>query len=184
MNKGESLTPRTGTPRTRDGNLAPLSGPLIAAVLKSAKQIHKQPSYSCAHHGTDNECRYVHNTPPPEELLSMPPSPLWASLTIHPYPHPPRPGDGNVTRLRRASERSRCWHSPPFRVGCERRGALQEASGGWDGFRCTKAIDRMQHCLPLSVQGDHYFRTAWAASHLSPRLNSRNRSTVEGEWFW
>lgn len=27
------------------------------------------------------------------------------------------------------------------------------------------------------------FRTTWAAQ-LSPRLNSRNRSKVEEEWFW
>jgi hypothetical protein len=27
-----------------------------------------------------------------------------------------------------------------FRVGCERRGALEEASGGWDGFLYTQAI--------------------------------------------
>jgi hypothetical protein len=38
--------------------------------------------------------------------------------------------------------------------------------------------------LPLSKQGNHSFKTAWAVAHLSPRLNFRNRSTVEGEWFW
>jgi hypothetical protein len=43
--------------------------------------------------------------------------------------------------------------------------------------------DRIWHRLPLSVQGVISFRTPWAA-HLSPRLNSRNRCSVEGEWFW
>ncbi len=98
-------------------------------------------------------------------------------------PRPGRPTRPAGSPKSPTSERSRCWHSPPFRAGCERRGALQEASGGWDGFLCTQAIDRIWHRLPLSVQGDHSFRTAWVA-HLSPRLNSRNRSTVKGEWFW
>src|SRR5215217_3888171 len=90
------LHPWTGAPRTRDGNLAPLSEPLIAAVLKSAKQIHKQPSYSCAHRGTYNQRRYVGNTPRREELLPMPPSALWVSYS---YRRLPRPGESNFALL-------------------------------------------------------------------------------------
>lgn len=59
------------------------------------------------------------------------------------------------------------------------RGAPQDASGGWEAFRRTKAIDRKRHHRLLSVQEVISFRTAWAA-YLSPRLSSRNRSTVEG----
>ena len=40
-----------------------------------------------------------------------------------------------------------------FRAGRERRGALQEASKGWEPFRRAKAIDRKRYRLPLSVQG-------------------------------
>src|SRR5215207_10517811 len=55
---------------------------------------------------------------------------------------------------RHASERSRCCYSPPFRAGCERRGELQKAFRGWEGFRCTKAIDRIRHRLPLGASSD------------------------------
>jgi uncharacterized protein (UPF0276 family) len=53
-------------------------------------------------------------------------------------------------------------------------------SGGWESFRNTNAIHRIRNRLPLSVQGVTSFRTTCPA-HLSPRLSSRNRSTVEGE---
>src|SRR5215207_374610 len=59
----------------------------------------------------------------------------------------------------------------PLRVSGRRlgRGELQKASKSWEGFRCTKAIDRIRYRLPLSVQGVISYRITWAA-HLSPQL--------------
>jgi hypothetical protein len=58
---------------------------------------------------------------------------------------------------------------------------LKGASEGWKVFRRTKGFDRIRHG-PLQVQGVIYFGTTWAA-YLAPRLSSRKRSSVDGEWF-
>jgi hypothetical protein len=60
---------------------------------------------------------------------------------------------------------------------------LKGVSEGWKVFTRTKGFDRIRLRRPLQVQGVISFMTIWAA-HLSPRLSSRNRSNVEGEWFW
>ena len=60
---------------------------------------------------------------------------------------------------------------------------LKGASEGWKVFRRTKGFDRIRHRHALQVQGVISFRTTCAA-HVSPRLSSRNRASVEGEWFW
>jgi hypothetical protein len=57
---------------------------------------------------------------------------------------------------------------------------LDEVQGLGEFREYTKAIDRIRYRLPQSIQGVISFGKTWAA-HLSPRLSSRNRSTVEGE---
>ena len=54
---------------------------------------------------------------------------------------------------------------------------------GQESFRNKKALYRIRYRLPLSTQGVILFRMALAAQP-APRLSSRNRSSVEGEWFW
>lgn len=66
-------------------------------------------------------------------------------------------------------------HSHPFRTGCERR--ARKVSGGWDGFRCTESIDRIRHRLRLSVQGDQFFRPAWAAARRAPGTRKGEQDT-------
>jgi hypothetical protein len=86
---------------------------------------------------------------------------------------------------KRADERTRTADLISLRMSGRRlgRGALHNVLVSWEAFRRTKGFERIRHRLPYTVQKGISYRTAWAA-HLSPRLSSRNRSRVEGEWFW
>jgi hypothetical protein len=86
-------------------------------------------------------------------------------------------------RKKRADERTRTADLISLRVRGRRlgRSELQKASKGWETSHRTKTIGRKRYRLPLSVQGVIPSRQL---GQLSYRLSSRNRSSVEGEWFW
>jgi hypothetical protein len=105
------------------------------------------------------------------------------------HTHPARTGGWNdcwVAIIDLRSRREAQGDTPTSGVGAD---TLPLPSGP-RGTRCTtgsvqgygtKAIDRKRYRLPLSVQGVIPSRRL---GRLSYRLSSRNRSSVEGEWFW